>query len=630
MTHSGKVSTVVVFGIPAMVVCGGMLYVRQYPETPVAIKLVELKDRGVELLDMAKQHLPGYHAQKPAAKHARSSTHPANGPVTFESVSKTPATSTPAKPATPMPRATTLYLKNGGAVTGELVSETSQEVTLHFEYGDVGFQRAEIARIVKGQQGTGEDGMVMPWEGAHKKLDWPYQHDVVVRLLKGTVVDGDIRSVTPKDVVVTQAVPGGGEIEHTIHRADIDQLMFKPVKTKDTEAIEEKLRTLFPKMSWNEEGLFTIVSDSIPPTIKEYRKTIRELATDWYLTFLPLVKHRKPIGQRYIVVFDDWQAYIDYAATDGVPGWMAVGYYDPEQDVLYCFNMLGDRFSQLLYDAYLGQFNKARKDVSQEVQGSRYEVFVEGAISEFYQKLEQAHSSVRQIFAQFSTDVLRHELTHSMFANWKLQGVILSKLPSADKDKDVVEKKQRYLQATNATTKRQMLDDLLSSQKQHPLPEMQASNSWFVEGLAGYMEPSPVGGINSERLAEVQEAKRTTQLLPFAYLNTFRVGSFPGLSSKSMLYAYAQSWAFCHFLMAKYPEGFMTFQDRMIRETPGDQGIELTWFTEAIGKDQHTLDEEFAAYLEQFPPEDSLPVKQMKAFLDLRDELTTLARRYGG
>jgi len=114
-------------------------------------------------------------------------------------------------------------------------------------------------------------------------------------------------------------------------------------------------------------------------------------------------------------------------------------------------------------------------------------------------------------------------------------------------------------------------------------PEMQASNSWFVEGLAGYMEPSPVGGINSERLAEVQEAKRAKPLLPL-----------------------------------------------MIHEHPADQGVELAWFTEAIGKDQQTLDEEFAAYLEQFPPEDSLLVKQMKTFLDLRDELTTLYHRYGG
>lgn len=625
MRHQqGKISFVVLIGIPAMTVCAGALYARQYPEAPVAIKLVEWKDRGVELIEMAKQHLPG--------QPIPGATHTANG-TSAPASSHRKAAATPAKPTIPRARATTVYLKNGGAVTGELVSETPQEVTLHFDYGDVGFQRAEIARVVKGQQETGEDGLVMPWEGAHKKIDWPYQHDVVVRLLKGTVVDGEIRSVTPQDVVVIQTVPGGGEIEHTVHRADIDQLMFKPVKTKETEAIEEKLRKLFPAMSWNEEGLFTIVSDSIPPTIKEYRKTIRELATDWYLTFLPLVKNRTPVGQRYLVVFDDWQAYIDYAATDGIPGQLAVGYYDPEQDVLYCFNMLGDRFSELLYEAYLGQFRRARSEVSQDVKGSRYEIFIEGAMSEFLQKLEQAHSSVRQIFAQLSTDVLRHELTHSMFANWKLQGVILSKLPGADtedKDKDVVEKKQQYLQSTDATKKRQMLDDLLNSQKQHALPEMQASNSWFVEGLAGYMEPSPVGGINSERLAEAQEAQRTKQLLPFAYLNTFRVGSFPGLSSKSMLYAYAQSWAFCHFLMAKYPEGFMAFQDRMIRETPGDQGIELAWFTEAIGKDQQALDDEFAAYLGQFPPEDSLLVKQMKTFLDLRDELTTLYHRYGG
>ena len=59
----------------------------------------------------------------------------------------------------------TLYLANGGAVTGDLVKETPEEVTLRWEYGQVGFLRSEIVRMVRGKEGTGADGMTIPWEG---------------------------------------------------------------------------------------------------------------------------------------------------------------------------------------------------------------------------------------------------------------------------------------------------------------------------------------------------------------------------------------------------------------------------------------------------------------------------------
>ena len=73
---------------------------------------------------------------------------------------KPKASPTPAPMANPV----TLYLVNGGVVTGELVSETLQEVTLRFEYGDVGFRRSEIQRFVKGKEGTGDDNLTIPWE----------------------------------------------------------------------------------------------------------------------------------------------------------------------------------------------------------------------------------------------------------------------------------------------------------------------------------------------------------------------------------------------------------------------------------------------------------------------------------
>ena len=71
------------------------------------------------------------------------------------------------RPSLPPPSATqvTLYLPNGGAVTGELVKETPTEIYLQWEdAGQLGFQRDEILRIVKGSEGILGDGLVMPWE----------------------------------------------------------------------------------------------------------------------------------------------------------------------------------------------------------------------------------------------------------------------------------------------------------------------------------------------------------------------------------------------------------------------------------------------------------------------------------
>ena len=518
----------------------------------------------------------------------------------------------------------TLYLKNGGVVTGELVSDTPASMTLRWEYGNVDFQRAEIQRVVRGKQDTDENDVAMPWEGEGEA--WPYHHDVVVKLMKGTVVDGEITSVTPTTVILTQALPSGGQIEHTIQRADIDQLFFKPIHNARSDQIGQNLRSLFPNMQWHEEGLFTVVSDSTTPSVKDDLKTIRELATDWYLTFYPLVRTRQPSIQQYLVIFDDWESYLKYAATDGVPGWIAVGYFHPQDEVLYCFNVVGERFSELLYEAYLGQFRKARDQVSAQVKGTQYQSAVEGRLSEFLQKLEAAHARVREAFREMGAQVIRHELTHAMFHNWHLQGIVLSQLPAQGRD-EAIQKKAAFLHSGDPEEKRRLLDELLKRKSGTELPQMQASNSWVVEGLAGYMEPSPLGGVHPERLSELQEAMSHKQIMPLEFLNAFRMGSFPGMATQSALYAYAQSWGMCHFLMHRYQDGFLSYLDRLAREQPKEGEDTLSWLFASLGKGQQPLEEEFLAYQEQFPPEDPMWLKQMQGFLDLRAELIALANQ---
>lgn len=70
---------------------------------------------------------------------------------------------------TPSPEApanqVTLYLANGGMVTGELVRESAEGVILRWDYGEAAFSREEITRTVKGRQIKTPDDIVLPRSG---------------------------------------------------------------------------------------------------------------------------------------------------------------------------------------------------------------------------------------------------------------------------------------------------------------------------------------------------------------------------------------------------------------------------------------------------------------------------------
>jgi hypothetical protein len=132
---------IVLLALAALLVAGGYYYVQQHPEAlPQAGQLKQFEQLKQQVQDAS-----------PLTKF-----------LSRVAPIKPKAGTTPAPP--PMTNPVTLYLVNGGIVTGDLVSETRQAVTLHFDYGDVGFQRAEIKRFVKGKEGTGDDSLTIPWE----------------------------------------------------------------------------------------------------------------------------------------------------------------------------------------------------------------------------------------------------------------------------------------------------------------------------------------------------------------------------------------------------------------------------------------------------------------------------------
>jgi len=616
---------------------GGLVYLtiahpQYFPPTYVDY-VAQLQEQVQQQVEEIRLRLAGQAIQDldaPASKDQSTQAASTSRARTARRPQSAAATTPP--PSKSAPNQITLYLTNGGVVTGELVSRTAQGVVLRWEYGEVAFSNQDISRLVSGRQIEGEDDVVLPAAvtGARK---WKYAHPVVFRLLNGSVVDGTLICVDEQQLQIAQTLEQGGTVEITIPRDQLDQVLFQPVENERSQQIRTFLEATFPAMSWREDGMFVMVTDSaLPESINSYWRTIRELATEFYLAYYPLLKDRTPRTQQYVVIFDDWATYIDYALTDGVPGWVAVGYFMPDDEVLYLFNMVGERFSQVLYDAFLGQARAVVDGAVEQVKGavdSRYHEFLEGQGIEFKAKFERADSVIRAYYRHITDETLRHELTHGLFHAWGLQTVVVSAL--AEDQKAEAAKKRDYLTSTDAQHKRQLLLELLNPTSRKPL-EIQAANSWVVEGLGAFMERLPVGALHADRLYDFQQAQRERLVLPLEFLTAFRMGSFPGIAAKSQLYAYAQSACVVHFLMARYREPFFVYLNRLAAcakqasaqaagAPSSSQEDDLTWLLDATGKDLRALEQEFLDYMAQFPTQEA-------PWLDAYDALLEIFRSF--
>ncbi len=131
-----------------------------------------------------------------------------------------------------------------------------------------------------------------------------------------------------------------------------------------------------------------------------------------------------------------------------------------------------------------------------------------------------------------------------------------------------------------------------------------ANPLWLSEGLAVYFETPDlnsskgwrgIGNINWRRLARFQDylRRRPEGALPDLLANDARFRN-----SQQALDAYAESWAFCYFLLKKHQKKFVAYVDalsnqKMLEEvTPSDR---IRLFQEHFG-DLSELDAEFVHY----------------------------------
>lgn len=500
-----------------------------------------------------------------------------------------------------------LYFKDGSVIEGELLSKTKDEYVVNWGGKRFAVYTKQVERVEQGIKSFKDKELLTDQEITGQ---WAYQNDIVIRLTNNLVLDAEIIKVDKDKLTLLYPVEGGGRIEQDMERSRVEYLIFKPVDNKESRKIENYLKDLFPKMKFYKEGNFTIVTDSYITWVKEYRKAIRGVYTDIYLNFFDLFKDRKQKVQNFLVIFDEFSKYVEYALTDGVPGWAAVGYFSPEDEVLYLFNGLGDKFSQFLFEAFVGETGKEIDEIAEKVGdrvGDRYQVFIDGQAKVIKDKFWEAYTYYKSIFREMTMNTLRHESCHEVFHNWGLQNIILSR--QKDDKTRLIKKKKEFLETKDCKKKASLIRTLVSSRGE-PL-DMQAANSWLGEGTATYCATDPIGSRDDMWLFLYQDMARQGPIYPLESLTFYKMGSFPGVCSKAQLYLYAQSWAYFTFLMERYPKEFMAYQKRMAEEVAQEQE-DIKWLAEALGKDLKVVEKEFVEFMNSYEEVDDPDVSHFE------------------
>lgn len=488
-----------------------------------------------------------------------------------------------------------LHLKHGGVITGPLLGKNADSYTVLWDDKKFTINKRQVKKFE---------------EVTQKDLEWPYKNDVVVKRNNGIILDGEIIDVKG-DEMTMRFTEGGGDLEMTIKRSEIANLMFAPVFNKESQDIEDALKTQFPKMKVYREGNITLLTDSFDTWVKLYKGTLIREYTDIYLKFFKLFKGRKPRTQNFIVLFDDIYDYAEYAITDGVPFWSVIGYFKPTDKTIYLFNAFGRKVEQMVFDVIVGKTGKSVDQIVNAVKKNvdqRYHIFIDGQAKELTDRYWNVYGIYRTNLTDRTVSTLRHEFVHELFNSWGLQDVLMSS-PNIDRKK-MAAKKKEFLDAKTWREKEKRLLVLMKMEKEGSEGlEIVASNSWLGEGMATYCETDPIGGTNNEWLFVFQESQKEGAVNPIEFLTSFKKGSFSGLSHEGVINSYAQSWALTTFLIDKYPDQFMEYQKRMSELKPEDGTDEMALLLKSLNKDLPTLEKEFGEFMKAYPKVEDPDVK---------------------
>ncbi|MBN1872316.1 MAG: hypothetical protein JW800_07065 [Candidatus Omnitrophica bacterium] len=492
-----------------------------------------------------------------------------------------------------------LHFKDGSVMIGELVEATDDRYVIYWNGDETVVLASQVERVSSPgealvDKNNPSDEEISKW--------WPYNNGVVPRLTNRAVLDAEILGSKEGKVYLLYELEGGGTIEQEIERSKIENLLFKPVDNREGEDTEKILKDLFPKMSFYKTGNITIVTDSNEMLAKEYKQVLLNAYTNIYLAFLGIFKKRVPRVQNFVVIFDDYADFFEYAIADGVPAWAVSGYFSPEDKVLYLFNNMGEKFSEILFQAVVGESGRTMDDAVDYVKGyvdDRYHIFIEGEAKTIKDRFWRAYAYYKNVFNEETFSTLRHEFAHALFANYGLQNIVVSRTDE-DKRDELIRRKKEFLEEKDCGKKAKLVKALMRLRSNETTLDMKAANSWLAEGIATYCETNQLGGRNDKWLFLYQDMVRKNAVNPLEMLTVYKMGSFPGVSSEATLHLYAQSWAYTTFLMDRYPEGFMKYQEMMAGKA-ATGADDLNWLLDSLGKDLREVDREFISYMDDFP-----------------------------
>jgi len=493
-----------------------------------------------------------------------------------------------------------LHFRDKSVMVGELIGITKEEYHIDWKGEETIVYIDMVDHITSPREALKQKPFLSDKEISEH---WPYENDIVIRLKNRAVLDAKINQVGRDKVSLLHIAEAKGSIEQDIERSKIDYLIFKPIDNEESRDIESSLRELFPNMEFYREGNFTIVTDSYITWVKKCKKTLRKTYTDIYLEFFGLFKDKNPQFQNFVVIFDDYVDFVEYAVADGVPGWAVSGYFSPEDKVLYLFNVLGDTFSEILFEGMVGESGRRVDEIVDVIEGhvdSRHHIYIKGRAKKIKDKFWKVYNYYENMFRKSTLSTLRHEFTHEIFHNWGLQSISVSKFKGADEE--LIKKKKEFLETKDCKKKAELLRTLVMQRSQGMPLDMKAANSWLAEGTATYCETDEIGAQNDRWLFIYQEMTRKKPIYPLEFLTAYKIGSFPGVYSRAMLELYAQSWAVVSFLMKRYPKEFMGYQDKLAGETIKEarEAKDIEWLQEALGKDLRTIETEFVEYMDAF------------------------------
>lgn len=419
-----------------------------------------------------------------------------------------------------------LVLKNGGVIQGKIVEETARTVVFNWNGGDVEFGKDEISEIKYGKKlAQGEAGIEMPefTEASGLRAD-EYPR---IYTNKGEIAAGHKLRYEEDSFILAQEIEGGGMIEFSFPREDVEKIVpWAPLpdaqSSEGFSALMNDERKRFEKFKFYNRSPYYVFSDAEASDLVQYLKTLNKFFYRFLTEYYELLDLPEKMEPLHVVFFADQKLFLEYGGLP--PGTNVLGFFDPESKVLCIYNIKQTE----MYERYF-----------------RMMMAQQEAFDDFYARLKNSSSAM-------GTSLGRMAAASQEIIN-----------PELDKERGSLE-----YAARNATM------EIIRHEGGHQLLFLYGIDSakryrgaWLSEGLATYMEPEAVGGVNKSRLQALRYSLESGTLMPLQYLLSFASGGgIHKLDSSYALLGYEQSWAFIYFLMEKYRMSFYAYLQELKKQ----------------------------------------------------------------